>query len=193
MELDDLIAGSGFLFTGFADISISIAILSVIQSALISLSSFFFIVPLFVAGFGLRGLWLWKTYKKEKRILYATASFLTVLLGSAVMIGLSIFVINLLDVLPVSSYEGNPYLVSLAALWTVYTVMEAVILLKNGGKLAGACSYGMIFGIALVDASILYIISIFQWMLPAAIAFVALLNFVLAADSFNVFSGLRNG
>lgn len=192
MEFNDIVNGSGFFFTGLTDISIAIALLSVIQSRLVSLSSFFFIVPLFVAGVGLRGLWLWRSYKKQKKISYAITAFLVAFLGAVVIIGLSLFVLGLSNLLPIGSYAANPILISLALVWTVYTLAEVIVALKGMNRLLSIYSYGIIIGVLLGDTSIIYLISVFPLLLPASIVLVALLNFLIGIDFLGLFYTHKN-
>ncbi len=179
MEANRLIRASGFFVSAFTEASIAAVLFEIAYSQLVSLAGFSFIIALFVLSLALRAQ-TWKRLGVRSVSFIRRITWLLVLiLGLALLVEFLVFAYSQTVLLPLQDYAGNPSLVLMAALWTVYSLLE-VYFRRSAGNWRGYPIALSIASVVILDVSV-FALSLSAYVLPAAMLVLAASSVVTGA------------
>ena len=173
MELTRLVRSSGFFLSSIVTIGMGILFLLLIQSTLISLWNFTFLIPLFLAGILLRASAWRRLYLSSKDKLYFITSLFVFIFGLALLVGFIIYASMQTILFPLQDYSGDFAIIGLSCLWLVYSLTEFVSLYGIFKKAVFKYIRFLIAPIVLIEASLLFLLGQFVYILPISVFLLA--------------------
>ncbi len=173
MELSRLVRASGFFLSGATSLSVAVMLLDLIQSNLISLAGFAFIVPLFIFGIVLRGLTWKRFYRSSHDLLYLFTSIAVLVLGFAFLISVLLYASTQTILYYLSGYSGAVGLLLASLFWVVYSALEFVSLFRVFRNGIFRLARLLIVPIALTEISLAFVIGTFSYALPISLILLA--------------------
>ncbi|MCL5017743.1 MAG: hypothetical protein M1573_00660 [Candidatus Parvarchaeota archaeon] len=179
MEQIKLENSLGFFLSSIATLGIGVMLLEMTKSTLISLYPFSFILVFFLSGLGVRSI-AWRRSYKDLEGLWYLVSFIAVpVFGVVLLILFFLFASQQLILFSPSHYSGTTLLIYMAAVWTVYSLIEFKNIFTSFSgifkKLIGIQLAAIIF----MDASLIAIGSISSYVLPLAFFLLAVSTAVI--------------
>lgn len=179
MEQSNLESAAGFFMSSIATLSIGVMLLEMIRSTLISLFSFSFILVFFLAGLALRGLASRRIYADSKELWYLLSFILVPMLGVVLLILFFVFASQQLILFSPSHYSGISLLMYMAAVWTVYSLIEFKNLLASFSGVFKKLVSVQPVAIAFMDVSLVWLGGLSNYILPLAFFLLAAATVVI--------------
>lgn len=177
MENNRLVNSTGFFVSSATTLAISAMLIEYILFPLMSFFEFSFIAVLFIASLYLRSRLLHLVGKNSSDLLSRIAYITTSALGIVMLLVFVYFGLQEQNVtFSLSHYSFNPYLMTIAAIWAVYSFIE--IFVVNGmSKKYSNFRYLTYFSIILVALSV-SLIGYVQLLLPIALILLSISTFI---------------
>lgn len=173
MEQIKLENSLGFFASCAAALGVAGMLFELSVSTLISLYQFSFIIVVFAAAIGLRALTWRRIYADKKSLHYLFLFMLVPVLGAALLILFFLFGQQQLILYPPSHYAGQTLLIYMAAIWSVYSLLEFWGLLGVfTGKLRKIITVQPV-AIIFMDISIVWLGGLSDYILPLAFLLLA--------------------
>lgn len=166
MELQKLIRASGFFLSSIVTLSLGILFLGMIASNLISLSGFVFILPIFIGAIVLRATTWRRIYLSAHKTIYLVTFVLVLALGFATLIGFLVYASSQTILYYLSGYSGDTIIIAISLLWAAYSILEFISLYNLFRRSIFKLVRLMIVPIALIEASIIFLLGYFSYILP---------------------------
>ncbi len=179
MEQIKLENSLGFFLSSIATLGIGVMLLEMTKSTLISLYPFSFILVFFLSGLGVRSI-AWRRLYKDHEGLWYLVSFIAVpVLGVVLLILFFLFASQQLILFSPSHYSGTTLLIYMAAVWTVYSLIEFKNIFTSFSGILKKLIDIQIVAIIFMDASLIAIGSISSYVLPLAFFLLAVSTAVI--------------
>ncbi len=155
--------------------SLSVMLFYLIADPQVSLINFGFIPFVFVIGIVLRFFCWINLSKASDDKIYSIVGFIVLFLGAGLLVSFFVFAYPQTTVYPFYDYVSNPLFLSMVAAWTVYSCVE-FFALRRAFKGRVACPWLIIFPIAFVAASLIYLTVYSQYILPISFLILAIFS-----------------
>ena len=169
MEAEVLARQSGFFVSAVTTLSLAVLSIEFILNYKLSLFPFSFIIVLFLVSMFLRNVFWKKAWKKDKKALFKYSNVIIWALGIALLLVFIYFGSMQTVTYKLEGYALNPYLLVIAAIWTIYSALELYMVDSISSMTKyGKANYLAIAAIVLVDLSFL-VMNRFVYILPISL------------------------
>ncbi len=183
MEMIRIVRSSGFFLSSAVTIGIGIMLLEIIATPIASLFWTLILVPIFFGSLVLRSrLWL-SAYRRsiDRNLVYLVTALALIPLGIVIFVLFTVYASMQTVLLSLSEYAGVSYLIVIAAVWSIYSLMELLCVYKLFGK--SFLPIGLLIAsIALIDLSIVFALRLYVYLLPSAMFLLSLTTAVIGAE-----------
>lgn len=181
METNRFINAAGFFVSSITALALALLVIDYIRNYLISLFPFSFIVIIYFLSIYLRS----RMYRHlEKPIGFLKMSWIVIPILGVINVFLFIyFGSHNITTYPLNNYGFNPYLITIAILWSVYSFIELVNVKRLSNRFAYS-HYITISAVILVLISTIFLGAI-TFLLPIAFIIVSISSFFLGIKVYN--------